>query len=190
MECKDKDLIPAEHEEEILVLKSIFNEDFLSIDNENHPSTFDLIIHFDSLPKKILLIHEEYNTSTELSHLPPITLRIIYKQTYPEIDPPLYCISCDYLTCDQLLLLVNQMDRMWKSGEVIVYTWIEFLKDYFYNMNNQLILSSIESSINDQRFLTNYNKIGSKRIYEQLIEYNRIQDQLEFEQTNHICPIW
>jgi uncharacterized Fe-S cluster-containing MiaB family protein len=82
------------------------------------------------------------------------------------------------------------MDRMWKSGEVIVYTWIEFLKDYFYNMNNQLILSSIESSINDQRFLTNYNKIGSKRIYEQLIEYNRIQDQLEFEQTNHICPIW
>jgi hypothetical protein len=190
MECKDKELIPVEHEEEIAVLKSIFNEDFSSVDNENHPFTFHLIIRFDSLPKKILLIHEESNTSTELSHLPPINLRITYKQTYPEIDPPLYCISCDYLPCDQLLSLSNQMDTMWKSGEVIVYTWIEFLKDYFYNINNQLNLSSIESSINDQRFLTNYYKIGSKRVYEQLIEYNRIQNQYEFEQTNHICPIW
>lgn len=190
MECLDKDLIPVEHEEEISVLKAIFNEDFLSVDNEIYPVTFDLIIRFDSLPKKILLIHEELNTSAEISHLPPIILRITYKLTYPEIDPPVYRLSCDYLTCDQLILLVNQMDTMWKSGEVIVYTWIELLKDYFYNMNNQLILSSAESSINDERFLTNYNKIGSKQIYEQLIEYNRIQNQLEFEQTNQICPIW
>jgi len=186
MDCIDKDSIPVEHEEEILVLKSIFNEDFLSVNNEK----FDLIIRFDSLPKKILLSHEESNISTEICHLPPITLRITYRKTYPEIDPPFYCILCDYLTCNQLLLLVNQMDTMWKSGEVIVYTWMEFLKDYFYNLNNQLILLSIESSINDQRFLTNYDKIGSKRIYEQLVEYNQMQSRFEFEQTNHICPIW
>ncbi|CAF1276620.1 unnamed protein product [Rotaria sordida] len=189
MECMDKALIPVEHEEEILVLKSIFNEDFVLIDNENDESTFDLIIHFDSLPNKLLLIHDESNVSTELSHLPPITLHITYRKTYPKIDPPLYCIQCDYLTCDQLLSLTNQMDKMWQSGEVIIYTWIEFLKDYFYNLNNQLILSDIKSSINDKRFLTNYDKIGSKQIYQQLIEYNRIQNQFEFEQTNHICPI-
>jgi hypothetical protein len=186
MACTDK--VPVEYEEEIFVLKSIFNEDFLSVDNKDPPYTFDLIIRFDSLLKNILLIHEE---STEVSHLPPITLRITYRPTYPEVDPPLYCILCDYLTCDQLFSLANQMDTMWKSGEVIIYTWIEFLKDYFYNLNNQLTFTSKnESSINDQRFLTNYNKIGSRRIYEQLIEYNRIQNQLKFEQTNHICPIW
>jgi hypothetical protein len=190
MDCLDNDLIPVEHEEEILVLKSIFNEDFLLVNNENHVVKFDLIIRFDSLPKKILLIHEESNISTEISHLPPITLRITYRKTYPEFDPLLYCILCDYLTSNQLLLLANQMDTMWKSGEVIVYIWIEFLKDYFYNLNNQLILSSIESCLNDQRFLTNYNKIGSRQVYEQLVEYNRMQNQFEFEQTNHICPIW
>ncbi len=181
---KMEDLIPGEYEEEILVLKSIFNEDFLSIDNENSSSIFDLIIRFDSLPKKLLLIHEE--SSTELSHLPPITLRVKYKTIYP----PDYCISCDYLTSDQLLLIANQMDSMGTSGEVIVYSWIELIKDYFYHMDNRLVLVSIESSRNDQRFSTNYNRIGSKRIYEQLVEYNRIQMQLKFDQTNHLCPIW
>lgn len=191
MECRNKhEAVPIEHEEEIAVLKSIFNEDFLSVDNENLSCTFDLLIRFDSLPKPILLIHEQSNLSTELLHLPPITLRIIYRETYPEIDPPYYRVSCDYLPCDQLLLLVNHMDTMWIPNEVIVYTWIEFLKDYFYTMNNQLILPSIESSIDDQRFATNYNQIGSKQIYEQLIEYNRIQTRLEFQQTYHTCPIW
>jgi hypothetical protein len=181
----DKDLIPEEYEEEILVLKSIFNEDFLSIDNENCSYRFDLIIRFDCLSNKLVLIHEESNI--ELSHLPPITLRVKYKTSYP----PDYCISCDYLTSDQLLSIVNQMDSMSKSGEeVIVYSWIELIKDYFYQMDNQLILSSNESSRNDQRFTTNYNQIGSKRIYEQLVEYNRMQIQLEFDQTNHCCPIW
>ena len=90
MEFVDKDSIPVEHEEEILVLKSIFNEDFLSVDNEGHPSTFDLIIRFDSLPNKILLIHEESNTSSEVSHLPPITVFVLLiHQHIPKIDPPL-----------------------------------------------------------------------------------------------------
>jgi hypothetical protein len=102
MDCIDKDSIPVEHEEEILVLKSIFNEDFLSVDNEGHLSTFDLIIRFDSLSSKILLIDGESNTSTEISHLPSITLHIAYPQTYPKTDAPLYCILCDYLKCDHL----------------------------------------------------------------------------------------
>ncbi|CAF5207859.1 unnamed protein product, partial [Rotaria magnacalcarata] len=177
MEYIDKELIPAEHEEEILVLRSIFNEDFVSVDNVDHQSTFNLIVRFDSLPEKILLIHNQTNASTEVSHLPPITLRITYRNTYPKIDPPLYCIECDYLTCDQLSSLANQMDKMWMSGDVIVYTWIEFLKDYFFNLNNQFILFDINSSTDDKRFRTNYDKIGSKQIYEQLVEYNRVQNQ-------------
>lgn len=190
MECTNKDSIPDEHEEEILVLKSIFNKDFISIDNEDSQTTFDLILRFDSLPNKILLIHEKSDASTEVSHLPPITLHIIYRNSYPKIDPPLYCIECDYLTCDQLITVASQMDEMWQPGEVIVYTWVEWLKDYIYSLNNKFILIDTEGSINDKRCLTNYDKIGSKQIYEQLIEYNRMQDQLEFEQTSHICPIW
>ncbi|CAF3201143.1 unnamed protein product [Rotaria socialis] len=189
MEYIDKELIPAEHEEEILVLRSIFNEDFVSNDNVDHQSTFNLIVRFDSLPEKILLIHNKSNASTEVSHLPPITLHITYKNTYPKIDPPLYCIECDYLTCDQLSSLANKMDKMWISGDVIVYTWIELLKDYFFNLNNQFILFDINSSTDDKRFRTNYDKIGSKQIYDQLVEYNRVQNQSEFERTIHICPI-
>ena len=175
----------TEIEEEILVLKSIFNEDFISIDR----LIFDVIIRFDSLPnKRILLIDEESNTSTELEHLPPITLRIIFKETYPEYHPPDYHLSCDYLNSKQLFLLANQIDSLWQAGgEVIVYTWIESIKDYF---DHQLILSEKDFTMNDQRFSTNYERIGSKRIYEQLVEYNQMQNQLEFDQTNHICPIW
>ncbi|CAF4661005.1 unnamed protein product, partial [Rotaria magnacalcarata] len=52
------------------------------------------------------------------------------------------------------------------------------------------ILFDINSSTDDKRFRTNYDKIGSKQIYEQLVEYNRVQNQAEFERTIHICPIW
>ncbi|CAF3523234.1 unnamed protein product [Adineta steineri] len=179
----------AEHEDEILVLKSIFNDDFLSIGNQGDSYTFELIIRFDSLLNKIRLIHEESNASTELSHLPPIVLRITTKQTYPEANSPVYCILCDYLTDDQLLLLANQMDAVWESGEVIIYTWIELIKEYICHLSNEFILRSALSSIDDPRILSNYVKIGSKRIYEQLIEYDRIQNQLIFEQTLHSCPI-
>ena len=55
------------------------------------------------------------------------------------------------------------MDTMWTFGEVIIYTWIEFIKDYFYNLNNKLILLPFKSSINDKRFVTNYDKIGLER---------------------------
>jgi hypothetical protein len=191
MECVDKDVICQERQEEILVLKAIFNGDFLPLDHEEYPSTFDVIIHIDSLPSKILLIHDESNTSSKLSHLPPLILRIIYKQTYPQEESPIYCILCDYLTENHLLLLADSMDRMWERGEVIVYQWIEFLKDYFYNINNQLLLPPpLQFSLDDKRFFTNYDKIGSKRVYDQLVEYDRVQNQLEFEQTNHTCPIW
>ena len=188
MMSMDENLISIEHEEEILVLKSIFDEDFVSIDNDQ--LTFDLIVRFDSLPNSILLIHDETKISMTIFHLPPIKLHITLIKTYPKLDPPLYCILCDYLTNEQLVILADQMDKMWKVGDVIIYTWIEFLKDYIYNMNNQFILFNVKSIVNDKRFLTNYNQIGSKKIYEQLIEYNQIQCQMKFEQTNHICPIW
>lgn len=191
MDCANQDLISVEHEEEMLVLKSIFNEDFISVDNENHQLAFDLVIRFDSLPNKITLVHDgPLKISTEILHLPPITLHITCRKTYPKVDSPFYCIHCDYLTCDQLLVLANELDSLWIPGEVIVYTWVETLKEYFYNKNNQLVLSETKSSINDKRFLTNYDKIGLKKIYEQLVEYNRLQNQLEFEQKYHICPIW
>ena len=179
-----EDLMPVEHEEEIAVLKSIFNEDFIIVDDAGQLYTFDVIIRFDSLEKKILLIYEK---SVELSHLPPMTLRVSYRRTYPEIDPPVYCILCDYLPADRLFGLVNQMDQMWNPGEVIVYTWIEFLKG---SLNNELVLSTSECTRDDQRFVTKYDQIGARRIFEQLIEYNRIQNQIEFEQTNQMCPIW
>ncbi|UJR08284.1 hypothetical protein I4U23_012556 [Adineta vaga] len=179
----------AASEEELSVLKSIFNEDFVLLSNDDELPIFDLIIRFDFLPNKTILIHQLSNISTEISHLPPITLRLTYKQTYPQIDPPIYCILCDYLTSDQLTFLTNQIDAKWQSGEVIVYTWIELLKEYVYSLSDRLILCSTLSSITDKRFETNYDKIGSKRIYEQLIEYNRMQDQHEFDQNIHTCPI-
>ena len=168
-------------EEEILVLKSIFNEDFLSSDD---PNRFDLIIRLDLFTKQIRLIDEQSQRSIELAYLPPMTLRVIFKQTYP----PEYCLQCDYLSSEQLLILVDQMDAMCgQSDDAIVYNWVDFLKNVF---KDQWILPWKTSSINDRRLSTNYQAIGSNRIYEQLIEYNRMQIQVEFDQAKHPCPIW
>lgn len=169
-------------DEEILVLKSIFNEDFLSDDAD--PRAFDLIIRLDAFRNQIQLIDEQSQTSTEVIYLPPLTLHLVFKQTYP----PDYCLRCDYLSSEQLRVLVDQMDAMaGQVEEAIVYTWMELVKDSF---KDQLILPTKTSSEHDRRYSTNYQTIGSSRIYEQLIEYNRMQIQNEFDQTTHCCPIW
>ena len=169
-------------EEEILVLKSIFNEDFLSSDADD-PHVFDLIVPLKTFHEKIRLIDEQSQTSTELTYLPPITLHLIFKPIYP----PDYCLRCDYLSSEQLLAFVDQMDAMYdQSDQPIVYIWVEFLKDSFHD---RLILPAKNSSRHDRRYSTNYHTIGSNRIYEQLIEYNRMQTQIEFDQTQHRCPI-
>ena len=186
----DVNTMDSRSEEELTVLKSIFNEDFAPIGtNEQFPS-FDLTIRFDSLPARIPLRHEASNAATEISHLPPVTLRITYQQTYPDTVPPVYCILCDYLTANELVALANQMDAAWNPGDVIVYTWIELLKEHLYNLSSQFILRPSASTMDDPRFVSNYHQIGSKRIYEQLIEYDRMEAQHEFDQTFHTCPIW
>ena len=174
------------HEEEILVLTSIFSEDLVM----STESTFDVIIRFDSLANPIRLVHEESQRSSQLAHLPPITLRVSLPATYPHQTPPEYCLSCDYLPHDHLAAFATHMDAMWKPHEVIVYLWAAFLRESFDDVDQQLRLPSNEASPTDRRYTSNYHTIGSQRVYEQLIDYNRAQDLRVFEQTYHDCPIW
>ena len=166
-------------EDELLVLQAIFNEDFQRLDEQ----TFDLRLCLHSLPKKIRLTDGEH--STEVSHLPPLTLRLTFVPTYPEQDPPIYCLLCDYLSAERLTALANRMDAMWKPQEVIVYSWCEFLKESLENDEEES-----PPSESDRRFRTDFQRIGSAGVYRQLLEYNRTENIHQFEQTLHTCPIW
>lgn len=167
-------------EDEILVLQSIFNEDFQRVDEQ----TYDLRLCLHSLPKKIRLTDGEH--WSEVSHLPPLTLRLTFIATYPQQAPPIYCLLCDYLSAERLTTLANQMDQMWTPEEVIVYSWCEFLKESMDHLDEE----NGTSAESDRRFRTEFHRIGSKGVYRQLIEYNRTENIHQFEQSLQTCPIW
>lgn len=178
----------SDSEQEMLVLKSIYNEDFLPIDDQS----FDIRLRLDCLTKKIRLIDENSGESTDLSHLPPLIFHVDYPSNYPEENSPKFSIRCDFLSFDQLKSLADQLEQLWTPGDVVIFQWIEFLREFF---NEKLILSASNSSTNDEnandrRFSTEFHRIGFQQIYRELIDFNRREEQNQFEIHWQNCSIW
>jgi hypothetical protein len=179
-----------EQREEILALKSIFDDDFSLLNETDVSVTFELRLRLDDLSTKVRLVHDESNRSSELEHLPSILLRLTLPLTYPDEQPPDYAIVCDYLSIDYLRVLADRIDQLWQPKQAIVFIWMESLRDSFHNIQDVLHLSSTYTESCDRRVITNYSQIGSKVVYEQLLDYNRMENLRQFQLTYHTCPVW
>lgn len=75
--------------------------------------------------------HEDYDL-LEVQHLPPIILNFRFPKDYPSKNPPLFTLSCKWLSVFQLSKLCKCLDKMWcedGGGEVIMFRWLQFLQD-------------------------------------------------------------
>ena len=173
--------------DEILVLKSIFDDEFFE---SNSPSKFNLLIRLDSSHKNIFLFHHQSEEPNEISNLPPVRFHLEFPSTYPEKNPPIYLISCDYLPSSTLIEIADRLDNVWTPNEPIVFTWIELIKEDLAKRYERFYLSSDDDEREDPRIFTNYHRIGWKAIFDQLIEYDRVENSFQFDKSIHICPIW
>ncbi|CAF0781414.1 unnamed protein product [Didymodactylos carnosus] len=182
---------PEEQIEELAVLQSIFDKDFQQFDLRN----FEVVIRFDLVLSPITIRLQ--SRSHVIHHFPPLNLVIQYPQDYPKYHPPIFILLHNFLSKTQLTILCFQLDRIWQQQSpmnVIVYKWIEFLKDESMNLlcNRELVLTdltTIDESSNDSRAVTTYDNQYAKRIFEQLLEYNREQNHLIFQHSVHLCEI-
>lgn len=120
--------------DELTALGTIYDADILEIDSneDDCPSCGLITIHLH-LPQPFTVQFDTKCISVE--NLPPITFNFQLVSNYPSINPPLYTITCKWLSLEQLSNLCIKLDDIWKenSYDVILFHWISFLKDNAYD---------------------------------------------------------
>jgi len=61
---------------------------------------------------------------------PCIELQVFIPQNiYPSSSPPVFELRCDLFDSSTISDLAHQMEKMFRPGEVVMYTWIAFLQE-------------------------------------------------------------
>ncbi|UJR17412.1 hypothetical protein I4U23_004307 [Adineta vaga] len=168
--------------DEILVLQSIFETKFRFLNDNNQ---YEILIDFDLMQPFVLQCN---NRTSIIDHLPPFSLIIHYHNEYPSDYPPSFLLSCFYFSKFSLQNLCKKIDNYsFSQGEVCVYDWIELIK---HEITNKLILdTNINEQINDPRALNGYLFENLDQIYQHLINYNKEEEEKQFQNRLHTCLI-
>ncbi|XP_066447322.1 E3 ubiquitin-protein ligase RNF14-like [Eleutherodactylus coqui] len=123
-------------EDELLALASIYSEDeFKRADAASGGEILlclDLASHFKVSVKSngaAASFTEDFEKT--VAFLPPIVLNFELPSDYPSTAPPNFTLSCKWLSPRQLSLLCQRLDDLWEenSGCVVIFPWIQFLKE-------------------------------------------------------------
>ncbi|XP_064481430.1 E3 ubiquitin-protein ligase RNF14-like [Ornithodoros turicata] len=128
-----------EQQDEMLVLQSIYDSTVLTVEESEgfHCGTFlaqpTLPTPFTVIVPKLSNDGTYGNGKQEISleHLPPICLKFELPKSYPSDSPPKFCLSCTWLTMQQLGILCKALDRLWHQDpySVVLYRWMDFLQN-------------------------------------------------------------
>ncbi|KAG8201352.1 hypothetical protein JTE90_016829 [Oedothorax gibbosus] len=159
-------------ENELLSLQSIFEEGEFSVDRREPPS--GRIIAEVRLPDGYFVTATKFEQSDmskekvfHVDHLPPIILFYEFPHTYPEVTCPTFFISCNWLSFQQISLLCKKLVSFWEmSRDVILYIWMQFLKDEaldFLNIKQCLDISQLlKLKINENFIDRKTNNTGTR----------------------------
>ncbi|KAL4231556.1 hypothetical protein ACF0H5_009137 [Mactra antiquata] len=139
--------------------------------------------------------------SFEVNHLPPLCLQVTLPQTYPLYDPPVFVLSCIWLSTSQLTVICQHLDKLWeesKGGEAepgmpVLYTWLDWLQENTLStlgITSHLTVSSyqVDDDVDDCRVIVN-NDLDFNAIVTYMMRYNQRLLQQEFKQSEQECSI-
>ncbi|KAM7012568.1 E3 ubiquitin-protein ligase RNF14-like [Tautogolabrus adspersus] len=140
-----------EQEDELLALHSIFDSDVFVRDKSKFAGEIRVSVE---LPGDFTVVLKEGETlrQYEISFLPPLCLTFELPEDYPSYYPPSFTLTCSWLTHKQLSALTAQLNDLYQAtgGAVVLFTWIQFLKEdalKFLDIHTLLELPSHEQSI-------------------------------------------
>uniref|UniRef100_A0A2P2I4I4 RBR-type E3 ubiquitin transferase n=1 Tax=Hirondellea gigas TaxID=1518452 RepID=A0A2P2I4I4_9CRUS len=118
-------------DDELLVLSSIYEEFFHRSTAEGDNKGGELMIHLDLTDSITLTAVNGRGRQEQVQYLPPIYLHFWYPSDYPSAAPPVYTLTCKWITRPQLSLVCQELDRLWEEnkGDVILYTWSQYIKE-------------------------------------------------------------
>ncbi|CAG0884323.1 unnamed protein product [Darwinula stevensoni] len=153
-----------------------------------------------------LLLHilgEEVDCMTcDIKYLPPVRLDFRLPLKYPSTEPPLYTISCIWLTRKQLSRVCEKFDMTWSSqkGEVVLFQWINFLQSdllHVLGIEEKLDLSSLVQGLRHSK-KDELLSLDSRAVQEippgsslldHLLAYDEKRRLLAFEESVQMCNV-
>ncbi|CAJ0766198.1 3052_t:CDS:10 [Entrophospora sp. SA101] len=177
-------------EDEILAITSIFGEDSFQKEEEEKKAT-DSVSSFSTYIFKLSLDDNNSITTNNnnVGSKKELKIRFYFSLDYPSDEPPIYeilSVYCGVMKIDDLIRLeIDQNFRkLFVPGEVVIFSWIEWLKDYLLNKLLEEEFSSI--NINDDN--SEGNEVNEK-VEEELMT---VEKNLNLENIKNInsetCP--
>ncbi|XP_071847831.1 E3 ubiquitin-protein ligase RNF14-like [Apostichopus japonicus] len=134
--------------DELLALNGIFDENVFKSDLDKGgeilihcklPEDFHLFLRNEeskfACQAGARLEEKEGKVLIPISFLPPLVLRFDYPEDYPSCSAPHYSISCRWLSQQQINVIRQSLDNIWKDnkGEVILFLWADYLENESLN---------------------------------------------------------
>ncbi|XP_059382898.1 E3 ubiquitin-protein ligase RNF14-like isoform X2 [Carassius carassius] len=135
-------------EDELLALASIYDEkEFCRAESAKEG---EIHLCLELPPNFRLLVKGHNSTEYHLSFLGPLVLSFRFPANYPSASAPVFALSSNWLTRVQITALCRRLDELWEEnqGNVILFTWMQFLKEEtldFLGIQSPLEIQSIES---------------------------------------------
>lgn len=139
-------------EDELLALASIYDEEEFRRAESTQGGEVQVSME---LPQDFKVVTKgEKQTEYNVCFLPPLVLNFEFPEDYPTTSRPVYTLSSKWMTRTQMSSLCRRLDELWEDNQgcVILFTWIQFLKEEvvdFLGIKSPLEIQRAKSS--DQR---------------------------------------
>ncbi|XP_003200050.3 E3 ubiquitin-protein ligase RNF14-like [Danio rerio] len=192
--------------DELLALASIYDEELFRRTKSSQKGEIHLCLELPSDFR--LLVRGKTCVEVDVSFLPSTILSFELPTDYPSSSAPVFTLSSIWLSRVQITALCKRLDELWEEnrGSVVLFTWIQFLKEetlQFLNIQSpleiqtngvQLQCESAECQAAaaaveelDQRAVQVADPHSD--ILTQLLDFNEAQKKKVFEATVFNCGI-
>ncbi|KAM9358414.1 E3 ubiquitin-protein ligase RNF14-like [Symphorus nematophorus] len=170
-----------EQEDELLALQSIFSSDEFVRDESKSSGEIRASVELPA-DFAVTLKEDETLTQYEISFLPPLRLTFELPEDYPSTSPPTFTLTCSWLTHTQLSALSAQLTDLYEAtgGAVVLFTWIQFLKEdalRFLDIHALLELPSDKHSTQDYNQDSSHAAPSKPKNYEHTPESGPTENQ-------------
>ncbi|KAM9385757.1 E3 ubiquitin-protein ligase RNF14-like [Pholidichthys leucotaenia] len=119
-----------EQEDELTALHSIYGPEEFVRDESKFAGQIRVCV---DLPADFSVTLKDGETlrQYQISFLPPVILTFDLPDDYPSSSPPIFTLTCSWLTQTQLSALTAQLCDLYQAtgGTVMLFSWIQFLKE-------------------------------------------------------------
>ncbi|XP_040006892.1 E3 ubiquitin-protein ligase RNF14 [Xiphias gladius] len=116
-------------EDELLALASIYDDEEFRRADLAQGGEIQLCLELP--PDFKIVVKGEKQTEYNVCFLPPLVLNFELPANYPSTSSPVFTLSSKWMTRAQMCSLCRRLDELWEEnqGFVILFTWIQFLKE-------------------------------------------------------------